>query len=104
MLLTLHPKGPDAWFESVIGTIYFSESMWQFKVLELLTPFGRKFGDMLEKLAWERSLKGTMPDKAKAIAVYNAWAEEVRAAVPADRLLVFKVSEGWGAALRFSRR
>ena len=27
-----------------------------------------------------------MPDKAKAIAVYNAWAEEVRAAVPADRV------------------
>jgi hypothetical protein len=101
MLLTLHPKGPDAWFESVIGTIYFSESMWQFKVLELLTPFGRKFGDMLEKLAWERSLKGTMPDKAKAIAVYNAWAEEVRAAVPADRLLVFKVSEGWGPLCAF---
>jgi hypothetical protein len=102
MLLTLHPKGPDAWFESVIGTIYFTESMWQFKVLELLTPFGRKFGDMLDKLAWERSLKGTMPDKAKAIAVYNAWAEEVRAAVPADRLLVFKVSEGWGPLCAFS--
>ena len=36
MVGSLHPKGPDAWFESVIGTIYFSESMWQFKVLELL--------------------------------------------------------------------
>jgi hypothetical protein len=101
VLLTLHPKGPDAWFESVIGTIYFSESMWQFKVLELLTPFGRKFGDMLDKLAWERTLKGTMPDKAEAIAVYHAWAEEVRAAVPADRLLVFTVSEGWGPLCAF---
>lgn len=95
VLLTLHPKGPDAWFESVIETIYFTESMWQFKVLELLTPFGRKFGDMIQKLGWDRALKGTMPDKAKAIAAYDAWADEVRAAVPADKLLVFKATEGW---------
>jgi Sulfotransferase domain len=95
VLLTLHPKGPDAWFESVIETIYFTESMWQFKLLELLTPFGRKFGDMIQKLAWDRSLKGAMPVKAKAVAAYSDWADEVKAAVPADRLLVFKVSEGW---------
>ena len=42
-----------------------------------------------------------MPDKAKAIAVYNAWADEVRAAIPANRLLVFKVSEGWGPLCAF---
>lgn len=101
VLLTLHPKGPDAWFESVIRTIYFTESMWQFKVLEFLTPFGRKFADMIDKLAWERTLRGTMPDKAKAIGGYDAWAEEVRAAVPPDRLLVFKVSEGWGPLCAF---
>jgi Sulfotransferase domain len=101
VLLTLHPKSPDAWYESVIGTIYFTESMWQFKLLEFLTPFGRKFGDMVDKLVWERTLKGALPDKAKAIGVYDAWAEEVRAAVPPDRLLVFKVSEGWGPLCAF---
>lgn len=95
VLLTLHPKGPEAWYESVIETIYFTESKWQFKVLELLTPFGRKFGDMLDKLAWDRSLEGAMPDKAKAIARYGSWAEEVKAGVPADKLLLFKVDEGW---------
>jgi hypothetical protein len=56
---------------------------------------------MIDKLAWERTLRGTMPDKAKAIGVYDAWAEEVRAAVPPDRLLVFKVSEGWGPLCAF---
>ena len=65
VLLTLHPKGPDAWFESVIGTIYFTESMWQFKVLELSTPFGRKFGDMIDKLAWERTLRGRCPTRRR---------------------------------------
>ena len=65
VLLTLHPKGPDAWFESVIRTIYFTESMWQFKVLEFLTPFGRKFADMIDKLAWERTLRGRCPTRRR---------------------------------------
>jgi hypothetical protein len=67
VLLTLHPRGAEAWYESTIDTIYFTENMWQFKVLEWLTPFGRKFGDMSRKLIWERSLQGTMSDKAKPV-------------------------------------
>ena len=39
-ILSLHPRGPDAWYESTVETIYFTESMWQFKVL---------------KAAWERA-------------------------------------------------
>ena len=95
VLLTLHPRGAEAWYESTIDTIYFTENMWQFRVLELLTPFGRKLGDMTRKLIWQRTLKGTMTDKARAIARYNAHIEEVKAAVPADRLLVFTVTQGW---------
>jgi len=95
VLLTLHPRGAEAWYESTIDTIYFTENVWQFKVLEWLTPFGRKFGDMSRKLIWKRSLRGTMDDKAKAIARYHAHIEEVKAAVPADRLLVFEVTQGW---------
>jgi hypothetical protein len=101
VLLTLHPRGAEAWYESTTDTIYFTEALWQFKVLELLTPFGRKFGDMAHKLIWQRSLRGAMSDKAKAIARYEAHVEEVKAAVPADRLLIFKVDEGWAPLCRF---
>jgi hypothetical protein len=101
VLLTLHPRGPEAWYESTIDTIYFTESMWQFKVLEWLTPFGRRFGDMSRKLIWQRSLRGTMTDKAKAIARYEAHIDEVKAAVPPERLLIFKVTEGWGPLCAF---
>jgi hypothetical protein len=69
--------------------------MWQFKVIELFTPFGRKFGDMSRKLIWGRTLKGVMDDKAKAVARYKAYVDEVKAAVPADKLLIFTVDEGW---------
>jgi hypothetical protein len=95
VILTLHPRGPDAWYESTIDTIFFTETMWQFKVLELLTPFGRKFGDMSRKLIWGRTLKSVMGDKAKAAARYKAYVAEVKPTVPADKLLVFSVDQGW---------
>lgn len=101
VLLTLHPRGAEAWYDSTIDTIYFTENVWQFRVLYWLTPFGRSFGDMSRKLIWNRTLKGVMGDKALAVARYEAYTEEVKAAVPADRLLVYKVTEGWGPLCRF---
>ncbi|HVO04788.1 MAG TPA: sulfotransferase [Candidatus Cybelea sp.] len=95
VLLTLHPKGAEAWYESVMETIYFSESAWQFKVLKLVTPFGRKFGDMSHRLIWQRLHRGTMPDRAKAVAFYNQHIAEVKAAVPPEKLLLFSVDQGW---------
>jgi len=101
VLLTLHPRGAEAWYDSTIDTIYFTKNVWQFKILEWLTPFGRKFGDMSSKLVWGRTLAGVMDDRAKAIARYNAYTEEVIAAVPPEKLLVFKVSDGWAPLCAF---
>lgn len=101
VLLTLHPRGAEAWYESTVDTIYFTETLWQWKVLEWLTPFGRKFGAVSRKLIWQRSLQGTMSDKARAIARYNAHIEEVKAAVPPDKLLIFKVTDGWAPLCAF---
>lgn len=95
VILTLHPRGPVAWFESTLATIYFTERMWQFKVLEKTTPFGRKFGEMSRRLIWQRSHRGTMPDRAQAVARYVQHVEEVKAAVPPERLLIFSADEGW---------
>ena len=101
VILTLHPKGAEAWYESTIDTIYFTEKMWQFKVLQLTTPFGRKFGDMSRKLIWQRSHKGTMQDRDKAIAEYNQHIEDVKATVPSEKLLVFSVDQGWEPLCNF---
>lgn len=95
VLLTVHPRGADAWYESTVETIYFTERMWQFKILKTVTPFGRKFSDMSRKLIWQRSHKGTMNEREKAIAHYNEHIAEVKAAVPPDQLLVFSADQGW---------
>jgi hypothetical protein len=101
VILTLHPRGAEAWYDSTIDTIYFTESMWQFKVLEALTPFGRKFGDMSRKLIWGRSLQGTMTDRAKAIAYYHQHVADVKATVPPERLLVYSADKGWPVLCNF---
>jgi len=101
VLLTLHPKGAEAWYESTIETIYFTENRWQFQVLRLTTPFGRKFGDMSRKLLWERTLKGTMNGRGRAIAQYKQHIEDVKAAAPPDQLLVYSVDQGWNPLCKF---
>ena len=101
VLLTLHPRGAEAWYESTIDTIYFTENRWQFKLLRYLAPFIRKLGDMSHKLIWQRNHRGTMNDRARALAHYQAHIEEVKTAVPPDKLLIFKASDGWEPLCRF---
>jgi Sulfotransferase domain len=101
VLLTLHPRGPEAWYESTIDTIYFTENRWQFKVLKLVAPFIRKMGDMSHKLIWQRNHKGTMNDRGRAIAEYEQHIEDVKAAVPANKLLIFTVDQGWEPLCKF---
>ena len=101
VLMTVHPRGAEAWYESTMDTIYFTEKMWQFKVLKFTTPFGRKFGDMSRKLIWQRAHKGTMEDRNQAIAHYHQHIADVKAAVPPERLLIFSVDQGWKPLCEF---
>lgn len=101
VVLTLHPRGAEAWYESTVDTIYFTETMWQFKLLKLTTPFGRKFGDISRKLIWQRSHKGTMNDRQRAIAHYNQHIEDVKSTVPPEQLLIFSADQGWDPLCKF---
>lgn len=101
VLLTVHPGGAQAWYESSMSTIYPMVYMWQFKVLEFATSHARKLGTMIRKLVWQRSLKGTMHDRDKAIACYHQHIDHVKASVPEDRLLLFSVDQGWKPLCEF---
>jgi hypothetical protein len=95
VLLTLHPRGADAWYESTVETIYRFETMWQIKLLGLVSPSARHLRDMTHKLIWQRMLAGAMANRSRAIARYQAHIDEVKAVVPAERLLIFSVDQGW---------
>lgn len=101
VLLTLHPKGPEAWYESTIDTIYFTKSSWQFHLLSWIAPFPRKMRNMCIKLIWERAHQGTMADRGKALAFYRDHIERVKSAVPAAKLLVYSADQGWEPLCHF---
>jgi hypothetical protein len=48
-----------------------------------------------------RTFSGRAADREHAISVFNAYEADVKASVPADRLLVFRASEGWEPLCRF---
>ena len=56
---------------------------------------------MVNALVWNGTFGGRFRDKDHAIAVYHRHVEEVRRRVPADKLLVFDVKEGWEPLCRF---
>ena len=73
VLLTLHPKGPEAWYESTIETIYRWERSSLLRLIEPIVPMMRTFGPMARRLVWERSHQGTLGDKARAIQRFVPW-------------------------------
>jgi hypothetical protein len=56
---------------------------------------------MASKLIWQRSHQGAMRSKEAAIERYHQHVEEIKAAVPADQLLIFQVDQGWEPLCKF---
>ncbi len=49
---------------------------------------------MIDRL-WERMFRGRFEDRAFAIEAFNRHNEQVRRDIPADRLLVYEIRQGW---------
>ena len=61
----------------------------------------REFGRMVNRIIWTGTFQGRFEDRAFAIGVFKRHNDEVRREVPADRLLVYDVREGWGPLCTF---
>ena len=81
----LSVRDPDKWYESVYNTIY------QVSRRDPLSSHAR----MIQALIWEGTFDGRFEDKTYAITVFQWHNEEVRQLVPAEKLLVYDVKEGW---------
>lgn len=77
-------RTPESWWTSFENTILL-------KVRETEDP-----GSLGRKLIAEMTFGGRIGDRDHAIATYEANVAEVMATVPADRLLVHKLGDGWG--------
>ncbi len=86
-------RDPERWYDSTYETIYQARTLLP-RWMRDHTPMGRTF-DMIDALVWNGVLEGSMDDRTRAIEVFEAWTADVVASVPADRLLVFEVAQGW---------
>jgi hypothetical protein len=97
IILTL--RDPDAWWRSVSATI-MAPDIWdaQRKTDHPMSKLG-------PHLAGFRTRRGYHPfrpdDRDAAIADFQRHNEEVRKVIPADRLLVYEISQGWDPLCSF---
>jgi len=92
VLLTV--RDPEKWYESTLKTIYRVSNLipaWQ---RYMLWPVAR-FYDMANLVIWNGVFEGRFEERDFAIRKYHEHIEQVKAAVPPEKLLVFDVQQGW---------
>jgi hypothetical protein len=88
-------RDPEKWYESVRNTIYPSTQEAGD------SPDRRAHLHMIKTLIWQRTFHGRFEDKQHALAIFEQHNREVTQRVPAERLLVYDVREGWEPLCRF---
>ncbi|MDQ4106264.1 MAG: sulfotransferase family protein [Actinomycetota bacterium] len=94
-------RDPERWYESTLNTIYGMRKLTYSPLLSLgasLVPrlkHLRRTALMAGDLIWERVFDDRFEDRRYAIEVFERHNESVKRRVPADRLLVYEVREGW---------
>ncbi len=104
----LTTRDPEKWYQSVRSTITgFDQGISTKLRLLLSAAYSKKSRNLLQVLAhndkavWEKYFKGRFMDKAWAIKKYEAHIEEVKNAIPKERLLVLELGEGWKPLCNF---
>lgn len=88
----LTTRDPERWYDSTYNTIY---QFVQDPPGDADDAFTTKLRPTIERMIWNGTFDGRFEDRAHAIEVFERHNAEVRAAVPADRLLEYQVGQGW---------
>lgn len=90
-------RDPQRWYESAADTIFRAGSAPAPEADAAIRQMRR----VTHQLVWDGEFGGRAGDAKHAIKVFNEHNEAVRQAIPAHRLLVFEVSQGWGPLCGF---
>jgi hypothetical protein len=77
-------RDPRRWYESARNTIF-----------NIQDAASSRAPRMARELASQRGFDGDVEDRRHMIEAFNRWNEEVKEFVPAQRLLVYEVTNGW---------
>jgi hypothetical protein len=100
--VVLSLRDPERWYESMASTIFSTthqQSMGSSPVGAIIRKLGARGFSQGEGVRSQAS--GGMPDRAGMIAAFEAHNAAVKAAIAPERLLVYRVSEGWAPLCRF---
>ena len=85
------------WYESVRNTIYNV----MYPPAGVVVPLPAAMVEMGNTLIRDLTFAGTLPDAKQAIAVFEHHNQAVIAGVPAARLLVYRLEQGWEPLCQF---
>lgn len=94
-------RNAESWYRSASETIYPVSQVMTPKWLPWLPKRLRQYQRLLSTVIWDGIFRGEFEDKSTAIRIFNEHIETVKREVPADRLLVFEVRDGWEPLCKF---
>ena len=90
----------DSWYASTTNTIYKVPTLLPHWFKMIAYPI-RIFIEMQINLIWVGLFKNNFSDKDFTRKVYYEHIENVKKTIPNDRLLIYRVNEGWGPLCEF---
>jgi len=107
VILTVRPF--DDWYESIKKTIWVSGPQTPIEKIKLLSklPFDNRLRGIfkcikfVKNYLWEIQFQGRFEDKEFVKSIWEKHIQEVKDYVPAEKLLVYEVKDGWGPLCEF---
>jgi hypothetical protein len=90
----LNVRDPEEWHDSMMDTIWKIQPVFR-------RSFPKAYRKVHDDLIWDSRFQGEFENREKAIAIYNAYNEEVKKTVPSENILVYNVTEGWKPLCEF---
>ena len=90
----------DTWYKSTANTIYKVPTMLPGWFEWVVYPI-RMFIEMQVILIWVGLFKNNFSDRESTELVYNEHIESIKKTIPADKLLIYRINEGWGPLCEF---
>ena len=99
----LSVRDPEAWYRSCLNSIHAAKEMALAGELEGGDEEGPspEVVGMINNLIWNGTFKGRFLEKDYALEVFHRHNEYVKAKVPANRLLVYEIKQGWEPLCEF---
>jgi hypothetical protein len=104
-------RDPDRWYASTLATIInfrtrvrdgdSLSARVRMLLLRLGMPSIREALQFIDDLIWQGTFDGRFHEREYALRVFNEHNQAVQATIPADRLLVFDVKQGWEPLCQF---